>query len=990
MNNQERLKQNLEKWAHANPAAVKELKDLECKTVHFCDAENGDLNLVKEHNGSKNYLHSQANPHQEAEQWAKTIELNSIDTLFVFGVGLGYYYNELRGWLKENANRAVVFVENDPEVLVRLFETVQGEQMLKDPQVWIYYFTDFKKEAHHFDEIAKMFNSHRFKITSLGYYLRTKARELMHFNTILSFTLNIRHMSDREYLSLGDVFYSNYYVNMFRLPDAYQAKQFYGKFSGVPAIICGAGPSLEKNIGLLKTLKDRAVIFAGGTAMNALNAQGMQPHFGVGVDPNADQVMRISSNEAYQVPYFYRNRLNANALTLIQGDHLYINGSVGYPIGTWFDEKLHIDGPELPDGYNVINLSFSLARQLGCNPIICVGVDLAYTDGQSYAPGISNHPINERRRQMRTKTSKEELVGKEDIHGNPVLTLWKWIAEAVWYSKMVVEHQDVQLINATEGGIGFPGIPNMTLEEVKEEYLTGAYDLETMIHGETQLSHMPAGVTLEEIERLMWEVYEDLGRCEDLCGSIIKEFEKTAHEIMAGKEAPPALLSDAVKQLIVQLDDCEAYHAVLSTFNDFFLSKSVKELQRLEMDRDFLEESEIQIRKSKLNSSRYESLRRIAYRNRGLIKYFLEEMLPRRKVAMTARSHGEPQKYLQQDAVYSLENNHLIIRDPHCGIQIEENVPDLCKSTICYENGKVKCENHFLNEKLHGPQTFFDDEGNVLSRCWYLQGEKQGRALRYYRSGALYSIETYCDGVLEGTQRYFFGEGGLRTLITYKKGRYDGEVILYYRNGQKKRELHYTNGVKHGFERMWNEEGQLKIEVEYDNGQAKGACRLWFDNGTLGKEVIYDPPGHVAGAFFWDKEGKEIPIHEVIKDDFFDSVTKETANLTAIIKNVIDQVNNVAPMLNENKKVEISKEINLLLEDLEALRKVGDELLYESGVTEENPQEAIWKTPQMRMRLEQKVKTMTTQIASSINNIRDALQETVERYIEATDKKSSH
>ena len=85
-----------------------------------------------------------------------------------------------------------------------------------------------------------------------------------------------------EYLIQGRPYYSNFYKNLFELPKAKPASSLFSKFDKVPAIICGAGPSLEKNLPLLGTLKDRAIIFAGGTAMNALNAQGMLSTFWCG------------------------------------------------------------------------------------------------------------------------------------------------------------------------------------------------------------------------------------------------------------------------------------------------------------------------------------------------------------------------------------------------------------------------------------------------------------------------------------------------------------------------------------------------------------------------------------------------------------------------------------------------------------------------------------------------------------------------------------
>ena len=58
-----------------------------------------------------------------------------------------------------------------------------------------------------------------------------------------------------EYLTGQRGFLSNFYLNLYYLPDSKKGNDLYGKFQGIPAIICGAGPSLQKNIHLLKELK---------------------------------------------------------------------------------------------------------------------------------------------------------------------------------------------------------------------------------------------------------------------------------------------------------------------------------------------------------------------------------------------------------------------------------------------------------------------------------------------------------------------------------------------------------------------------------------------------------------------------------------------------------------------------------------------------------------------------------------------------------------
>ena len=108
----------------------------------------------------------------------------------------------------------------------------------------------------------------------------------------------------------------------------------------------------------------------------------------------------------------------------------------------------------------------------------------------------------------------EEYRGlwRKDIYGKPILTLWKWIAEGDWLSAFSKQHPEVQLINATEGGIGFPDIPNMPFQKVIGEYLEKSYDLVGLVHGEIQRAAMPQ-VTREKMKEVTLALQESLEKC---------------------------------------------------------------------------------------------------------------------------------------------------------------------------------------------------------------------------------------------------------------------------------------------------------------------------------------------------------------------------------------------------------------------------------------------------------------------------------------------
>ena len=57
------------------------------------------------------------------------------------------------------------------------------------------------------------------------------------------------------------------------------------RFRGLPAIVAGAGPSLDANLKDLRDVVDRAVLISTDTALRPLLSAGLDPQFVVAVDP---------------------------------------------------------------------------------------------------------------------------------------------------------------------------------------------------------------------------------------------------------------------------------------------------------------------------------------------------------------------------------------------------------------------------------------------------------------------------------------------------------------------------------------------------------------------------------------------------------------------------------------------------------------------------------------------------------------------------------
>lgn len=861
---------------------------------------------------------------EEVRSWFQAISIDKDKkVLYVFGVGKGETYPIIKEWLEKDPHTYLVYLEPKLPPIKTLLSTELGSKILHDKQVMLRPMNDLTGL-----QLATWFVLKPYLFANWDVEDEERVNT---FKARLDFLTSQRMGVVHEYSAHGGLFFQNYFNNLLELPDAYWAAKLFGKFKGIPAIICGAGPSLAKNIEVLKTLHDRALIFAGATAMNALNAYSFNPHFGVGIDPNPEQYTRLIMNQAFEVPYLYKQRFLNQALKTVHGDHIALMDTSGYDIGKWVDEKLGLGAKPVEEGHNVVNLSTALAVAMGCNPIIFVGLDLAYTNMQSYSAGVTNHPLHNLRDQFKTKTHEEQLVQKPDIYGKPTLTLWKWIAESMWYTKFALNNVETAFINCTEGGIGFQGIPNAPLAVLAGSFKE-VYDIDGRVNQAIQMAEMPEEIKPSKILALYDELIESILESNKLCHKILNNFNSVKQKIEADGEAPPGLLEEEGMEALLKLEEQPAYEAIYKMYNRVFQEIFQLEFEKLLWHADLVSEKESNLAKIALYRNRY--------------RYMIEGGKTLLRILEESRKKGSER--LQK------------IELPLGKNQLNESLPD----------------------DLENYSVFYGEDGQVISFVKYDKNKhKTGLAKTFYNSGTPHSLLNYTQDKLDGEQLYYYPDGTLKSLLNYKQGVLDGEVILYFSNGAIQRHLRFVSGKRQGVEQIWNTKGVLVVEAEFNQDKPHGIARRWHDNGQLAQEVIFKEDGTPPESTEWNDKGEKKIRTSSYRHDYFDQVALRTGLLTKTMEHMLSQVNAVIPAVEgagKGNTVDLSQELETVKNEIQKMHEASQKLLFETGLDPSNPEEAIWKTPETRKEIEGQIDQLTEMMTGEIGAIQTSLLKTVE------------
>ncbi len=506
--------------------------------------------------------------------------MNKIDVLYVYGLGTGALYQHLKEWLKID-HHFIVYVVDDLDSIYMFLQEPIAQEILLDASVLIKYCAndDFVYD------LAPCF--WRFASLNCEVLAQKQNHDTERYRTIRSTIQEYSVLCD--YITQGDwqyghLFFQNLYGNLPILSSAYQGQELKQKFKNVPAIFCGAGPSLSKHLPLLNQFRDKALIMGGGSSLTALSAAGITPHLAFGLDPSLDECERFLAHSAFETPLCFRFRLNPEALKCAHSRKVYAAGCGWYGLEQMLEEQCSIFGGDIDEGYSVSCLALSTAISLGCNPIITLGMDMAFTGLKEYAEGVNQawEPKSQTMQDHSCHWNGAQTFN--DIYGKPTITKWRWLIERDYISK----YSSSNLINATEGGIGFKGIPNIPFAQVAEQYLKKSYDLNARVHSSIEVAQK-VNAPQEKTTAYITAFSDSLERCISLYDEIIELIQEQEQRLRK-RESQLSHWNQTGKgvQLQLDLEDELAYKGLLEWFHSSYERSDWRQHYHTKTDLHFL------------------------------------------------------------------------------------------------------------------------------------------------------------------------------------------------------------------------------------------------------------------------------------------------------------------------------------------------------------------------------------------------------------------
>jgi hypothetical protein len=493
-------------------------------------SQTGDPNVLVMRDMDSIFLYDNDNPFEYCRAYFEGLNIKFAPLVVFLGLGLGYHLHLFMRFYGERlGTKRIIVFEEDMGLFHLAMQLVDLQQVIGHPDIHLFVGMDPE------DAYAQIRKDILPKEGTFAYMKSTKAISLPG-HILLSHEYYMRVLGVMKkaccqtmILTGNDpidslVGLDNMLRNIKNIVSNPGIRLLFDKFEKRPAVIVGAGPSLNKNIHLLKDITERALVVSCDASFVPLMKRDIRPHIVVTME-------RTDGTE-----YFFEDAPDFEGVYLaicpivrpkgfesFKGKKIIVNRTFSH-----FD-WLGLDKGSLSFGPGVSHMAFEVAEALGCDPIILIGQDLAFAeDGKTHVKEMVFGECDD--------FYYGDVCEVEGNDGKTVKSSKTWQIFRAYLEEKLTSYQGL-CINATEGGAKIRGTKVITFREAIARYCQAEFhprsvieesisscniDLEAIRDLEQLQSRI--GGTLKSIEALIpvfRELHDDARR---LHGAVARPF----------------------------------------------------------------------------------------------------------------------------------------------------------------------------------------------------------------------------------------------------------------------------------------------------------------------------------------------------------------------------------------------------------------------------------------------------------------------------------
>ncbi|EAL8727643.1 DUF115 domain-containing protein [Campylobacter coli] len=458
--------------------SLKEIKSSKFELI--LGKDNLDINLkdtsIKNNGGGYNENLLYQDPIKELQTMLNTYNDKYLlyPVLYFYGFGNGILFKAL---LQNKNHQHIVVFEKDIEIIWIMFHILDFSNELQSARLIV--LENDKLQAQDYTELC---SSKPFFQFSRIYFLELMSHYYERFHEdILGLNKKLAENFKNSIVSYGNdpldalQGIEQFVYNLPQMITHPSYKELLSKRKGISdtAIIVSTGPSLTKQLPLLKKYASKATIFCADSAYPILAKHNIKPDYVCMLE--RDEIVAECFNNDFgefdkDIIFLVASLVHKKTISYLEkNQRKYILIIKGQPFARCLglDDYGYING-----GMSVSHMAYELAENLGHKNIILIGQDLAYAkDGQTHSQGFihANLHNGDYERDL-DRFSTTAYGGNGKVQSSEIWTLFRQIFENfIAFSKS-------KTYNCTEGGARIESAIEKPFKELCEDLLENKKD----------------------------------------------------------------------------------------------------------------------------------------------------------------------------------------------------------------------------------------------------------------------------------------------------------------------------------------------------------------------------------------------------------------------------------------------------------------------------------------------------------------------------------
>ncbi|ECQ5437042.1 motility associated factor glycosyltransferase family protein [Campylobacter coli] len=394
--------------------------------------------------------------------------------LYFYGFGNGILFKAL---LQNKNHQHIVVFEKDIEIIWIMFHILDFSSELQNSRLMV--LNTNKLEIQDYNELCSSKPFFQFSriyfLELMSHYYERFHEDILGLNKKLAENFKnsiVSHGNDPKDALQG---IEQFVYNLPQMITHPSYKELLSKRKGISdtAIIVSTGPSLTKQLPLLKKYASKATIFCADSSYPILAKHGIKPDYVCMLE--RDEIVAECFNNDFKdfdkdIIFLVASLVHKKTISYLEkNQRKYILIIKGQPFARCLglDDYGYISG-----GMSVSHMAYELAENLGHKNIILIGQDLAYAkDGQTHSQGFihANLHNGDYERDL-DRFSTTAYGGNGKVQSSEIWTLFRQIFENfIAFSKS-------KTYNCTEGGARIESAIEKPFKELCEDLLENKKD----------------------------------------------------------------------------------------------------------------------------------------------------------------------------------------------------------------------------------------------------------------------------------------------------------------------------------------------------------------------------------------------------------------------------------------------------------------------------------------------------------------------------------